>query len=480
MKKYRIILILIIALVLSSLLYFVLALIVFDNKAPVLQSVVISNITNDKFDLTVKIKNTLFEEVSCYLTLDENLDLESEGIDFQPTKNNYCTYPALSKNQEYYIYLQDQNGNISEAYPLTDSLSKKYLTITAEDEIYLVNGSSSKLEYTINTVGLLKEEADVSFSSADPSIVKVDDKGNITALKDGTTSVTIRASDGSIATDDNVNINPSEDEQSNNSNNAMVTVHVTSLINTPAIRNNRPFLACNEYSSDEASILDDLLAYRIEQAGGYQTRAAVVAAARFLLLEFPYRLNYFPENGRIDYPGRLHADGEGRYYHVGLYLDESKFADIEASVTGPAIWGCPLEVNSGEVDQPAGNFYANGLDCSGFVSWVLLNGGYDVGDLGAGFTNYADLSDLGEKVSITRDLLSSNTIKAGDLIGYNGHIAMIIGIDDEHIYVGEILYYNVGTTVLTYTRSSLLNSLFTYIIPMDEVYLKDGNYTAMW
>lgn len=57
---------------------------------------------------------------------------------------------------------------------------------------------------------------------------------------------------------------------------------------------------------------------------------------------------------------------------------------------------------------------------------------------------------------------------------------MIIGIDDEHIYVGEILYYNVGTTVLTYTRSSLLNSLFTYIIPMDEVYLKDGNYTAMW
>ena len=110
----------------------------------------------------------------------------------------------------------------------------------------------------------------------------------------------------------------------------------------------------------------------------------------------------------------------------------------------------------------------------------MLNGGYDVGDLGAGFTNYADLSDLGEKVSITRDLLSSNTIKAGDLIGYNGHIAMIIGIDDEHIYVGEILYYNVGTTVLTYTRSSLLNSLFTYIIPMDEVYLKDGNYTAMW
>lgn len=97
MKKYRIILILIIALVLSSLLYFVLALIVFDNKAPVLQSVVISNITNDKFDLTVKIKNTLFEEVSCYLTLDENLDLESEGIDFQPTKKTIVPTQHLVK-----------------------------------------------------------------------------------------------------------------------------------------------------------------------------------------------------------------------------------------------------------------------------------------------------------------------------------------------------------------------------------------------
>ena len=138
-----------------------------------------------------------------------------------------------------------------------------------------------------------------------------------------------------------------------------------------------------------------MLAYRIEQAGGYQTRAAVVAAARFLLLEFPYRLNYFPEHGRIDYPGRLHADGEGRNYHVGLYLDESKFADIEASVTGPAIWGCPLEVNSGEVDQPAGNFYANGLDCSGFVSWVLLNGGFEVGALWSGFVYYDGLLDFG-------------------------------------------------------------------------------------
>lgn len=30
---------------------------------------------------------------------------------------------------------------------------------------------------------------------------------------------------------------------------------------------------------------------------------------------------------------------------------------------------------------------SNGLDCSGFVSWVLLNAGYNPGDLGAGVTN---------------------------------------------------------------------------------------------
>ena len=81
--------------------------------------------------------------------------------------------------------------------------------------------------------------------------------------------------------------------------------------------------------------MDAILEDRVNDAG-YQTRAGVVAAARFLGLEFPYRINYFTENGRMDscYGGKI--DGEGRYYHKGLYLDESRFSQIEKSWAGPA------------------------------------------------------------------------------------------------------------------------------------------------
>lgn len=80
------------------------------------------------------------------------------------------------------------------------------------------------------------------------------------------------------------------------------------------------------------------------------------------------------------------ADGEGRYYHQGLYLTNSKKNSIIASVSGPCIWGCPLY--NWEDDLEYGYVWGvkkpNGLDCSGFVSWILYNGGFDPGDNGFG------------------------------------------------------------------------------------------------
>ena len=32
----------------------------------------------------------------------------------------------------------------------------------------------------------------------------------------------------------------------------------------------------------------------------------------------------------------------------------------------------------------------NGLDCSGFIAWVLKNAGFDPGDIGAGDTEYSN------------------------------------------------------------------------------------------
>lgn len=146
----------------------------------------------------------------------------------------------------------------------------------------------------------------------------------------------------------------------------------------------KKFLTCKAYTQEEAALLDEILAYQIEKAG-YGTRAGAVEAARFLTLEFPYRLSYYWESGRLNNTGKHYVDGEGRYYHKGLYLDTSKYKDIEASLFGSAMWNCKLM--SYEDDPPnfvSGVKYPNGLDCSGFVTWALFNGRFDIGDRGAG------------------------------------------------------------------------------------------------
>ena len=84
-----------------------------------------------------------------------------------------------------------------------------------------------------------------------------------------------------------------------------------------AFDSSKDFLGCEVFSSDEAKLLDEILLNRIYSVG-YGTRAGVVAAARFLTLEFPYRISYRWESGRLNNTGKHYVDGEGRYYHKVL------------------------------------------------------------------------------------------------------------------------------------------------------------------
>ncbi len=247
-------------------------------------------------------------------------------------------------------------------------------------------------------------------------------------------------------------------------------VHVSDLYTVPVI-SDKEYLPCGCYSDEENDLLDEVLRYKIEEAG-YLTRAGAVAAARFLLLQFPYKLAYFYENGRLSGNGTL-ADGEGRYYHKGLYLSPSRLDDIDQSVSGPQIWGCSLYESKRET------LIENGLDCSGFISWALYNAGYECGDLGSGpVDSIEDLSDLGKKVCL-KDLIVEE-LQTGDLVGMDGHIGMIIGMDVENIYVGEA-YWVKDLQVRVYSREDFLNrSEWEYVILMDDYYLESGNLTDMW
>lgn len=244
------------------------------------------------------------------------------------------------------------------------------------------------------------------------------------------------------------------------------------------------FISCNQFSDEENEILDKTLEDRVNTAG-FKTRAGVVAAARFLTLEFSYRIPYFYENGRLNNYGSIKkVDGEGRYYHKGLYLSKGKYKDISNKFTGPGSWGCKIMQFQ---DEPKYNFvpktkYPNGFDCSGFISWTLLNGGFDVKDSGAGdiYSRSDDLYDLGQKNKITNELLSSGNVKVGDLIAYPGHMAIIAGIDNEsNYYVAESLPQFKGVVLNKYT-SYKLKKTFTHIMLMDDVYKNDGNLTNMW
>ena len=89
------------------------------------------------------------------------------------------------------------------------------------------------------------------------------------------------------------------------------------------------------------------------------------------------------------------------------------------------------------------------------------------------------MTDLGKRVNVTKELIDSNVVKAGDLINWWGHIGVIVGIDNDTYYVAESLDFYDGLVVKEYKKEKMPTA-WTYIMLMDSVYKNDGNYTSMW
>ena len=375
--------------------------------------------------------------------------IQSQYSNYVKKENDSCKIDAPLDSAAYVYFKKDEK--ITEPIELNNYL----VDIIIDDIYYLPLNNEINIKDAIIKVG-------------EPNI-KIVINGNSVILEDGilknptvgTSTIDIKYNEEIVKT--------------------ITVVSTNTIINRPTLFNEKkPYLACKQFTEEEAILLDKILAYQIEQAG-YGTRAGVVEAARFLTLSFPYRVSYYWENGRLWPNGANYVDGEGRYYHKGLYLSESKYSSLAATISGPKMWGCKM--TNWEEDEPffiRGKKYPNGLDCSGFISWVLLNGGFDVGDKGAGNSGYRyELSDLGEFTPLTRTLINSGTIKVGDLMSTAGHIAILIGIDDNNYYVAESLNNLGGVKMVKYSKNAI-NKSFTHVVLMDNVYLKDGNLTNMW
>ena len=396
------------------------------------------NVINEDEEYLVNVTYDGKDNIKCSL---DNIDYTSK-CSFLLKEGNYKAYVTNEKDTSYKDF----------------TVKKNYLgifssTIDVLDTYYLAVGGKKSFNFTFDYPEYFDKT--VTYKVEDKNILKVEND-TMYAVSAGTTKVTATLKDGNSKT---------------------YNVMVTDLIVSPTMAK-KTRLTCNRYTLEESILLDKILASRVEEAG-VGTRAGVASAARFLSLEFPYAIRYFYENGRLENWGKKdHIDAEGRYYHVGLYLHESKFKGITSSTkSGPAIWGCPL------MEYSEDRMGINGLDCSGFVTWAMLNGGFDSKDVGSGNEELIDgeLYDYGTHNEITKEYMKKNTYKPGDYIASDGHAALIVGVDEKYVYVAEAYYADVKVSKFEkYNELPNLYSL-TFITEMNEIYPNgDGNITLMW
>lgn len=395
------------------------------NKSPIL------SITNKNNNLIIELDNNY----DCLFT-DEYILPDVDSNKWVASDKEYKCYTKFDNSK--YIFLKKDNKIV---YSTDDVI---YLE-TLSDKVYMA--LNDKKDLPIKVIGNINN---LDFKYSNSTVIDIN-KGKIISNSIGNTSIITKY----------------------NGTKNIIDVIVSDLIVTMPKEYDlkKKELECNKYSEKESDILDDILKSRVNEVGA-STRASAVSVARFLTLEFPYRINYFYENGRQT---TNKVDGEGRYYHKGLYLTESKYSSLTGSTSSPKAWGCKLYSN------PVKRYDNNGLDCSGFVSWVLLNAGFDPKDVGAGFADYLDLTDYGDVKRINSATIKD--IKVGDLLhsyAAGGHIGIIVGIDNDYFYVAQALWYDEVGVIITKYKKDLLYKSFPHVVLMDKYYINDGKLTNMW
>lgn len=168
----------------------------------------------------------------------------------------------------------------------------------------------------------------------------------------------------------------------------------------------------NEYNKNKGGTVNKIYVDKTFDANYYNeqlekelnkyssTRYKTAAAALFLATDVP-KLPYFW--------------GGGHDYNI------EDFVGINAS------WGQYARVKyGGSEDSPVGDLKTNSLDCSGYVTWCLVNGGYDIKTC----LNTQSCYTLGKKTSIT-DADTINNVQVGDLGYTNGHVGIVVDVNKD-------------------------------------------------
>ena len=201
-----------------------------------------------------------------------------KNISWVKAKKNKCTLDL--EGNDYVIYLKNSYENVVKVASKEVELNKiKNLSFDKKDYYIAVKGTENfKLDF--EKYGFDNEE--VKFTISDENCLKIEDH-KFMGLKEGNVVVTATIGNKSVETN----------------------VHVMSSLVVPNIDKNKKkeYIPCEAYTEEDEKLLNAALKDRVNTAG-YQTRAGAVAAARFLTLEFPYRIAYYWETGRLNNTGK--------------------------------------------------------------------------------------------------------------------------------------------------------------------------------
>ena len=174
---------------------------------------------------------------------------------------------------------------------------------------------------------------------------------------------------------------------------------------------------------------NSLIASNVEDAG-YRTRAGVVSAAVTLIAEL------------------------GNKYSVKIpYFWSGGHASVSTGADGN--WG------NGSCRASANGVFYNycGLDCSGFVTWALNNGGFATSPLAAG--SFQNLPGA-ERVALT----DSAVLQPGDLLETSGHVVLVVGVEGSQYVCAEA---SGNSTGVLFTRRNF-NIANYWGVKMDGYY----------
>lgn len=214
-------------------------------------------------------------------------------------------------------------------------------------------------------------------------------------------------------------------------------LEVKDTTNSEALKENLSQYLLNNGSSIEE--MNEFIYNSVEEAGK-GTRAGVVTAAVSLI-------NYLYDNFNVHIP--YYWNGKYQYYGVNPNFGEETKTSC----------------------SPTRCYYYSGFDCSGFVSWAIKNGGYNIG----GHSTYDFHNNFSQNSCSIKD--ETCVGQPGDLINTrDSHVQLIVAVDEES--QKYIIAESTGSYGVIMREYDMHKSMFlkdTRILLMDDYYNNPNN-----